>query len=183
MAGRRFFTDTTEHWKRRASLRGPSVHHSEAERFIRKATELLGHRASALPHIRYINPFRHANSAQYRKWVNWPSRRNRGRRRRAPSPSSPTWPHRRSRRAPVRCRSDRIVRRSALIRPGPVDRSRPDRHDERERAANAKSASQTISYKDQQWVGCPVVAATMSVGEGKAWTVLRSVCSASPSCR
>jgi hypothetical protein len=66
MAGRRFFTDTTEHWKRRASLRGPSVHHSEAERFIRKATELLGHRASALPHIRYINPFRHANSAQYR---------------------------------------------------------------------------------------------------------------------
>jgi hypothetical protein len=58
VAGRRFFTDTTEHWKRRASLRGPSVHHSEAERFIRKATELLGHRASALPHIRYINPFR-----------------------------------------------------------------------------------------------------------------------------
>jgi hypothetical protein len=89
VAGRRLFTDTTEHWKRRASLRGPSVHHSEAERFIRKATELLGHRASALPHIRYINPFRHANSAQYRKWVNWPSRRNRGRRRRAPSPLPP----------------------------------------------------------------------------------------------
>jgi hypothetical protein len=28
--------------------------------------ELLGHRASVSPHVRYINPFRHANSAQYR---------------------------------------------------------------------------------------------------------------------
>jgi hypothetical protein len=27
VAGRHLFTDTTEHWKRRASLRGPSVHH------------------------------------------------------------------------------------------------------------------------------------------------------------
>ena len=40
--------------------------------------------------------------------------------------------------------------------PGPVDCSRPDRHDERERAG-PKSAvmAVSISYKDQQWVGRP----------------------------
>jgi hypothetical protein len=183
VAGRRFFIDTTEHWKRRASLRGPSVHHSEAARFIRKATGTVGSSSFCLATCSLHQSVSSRQFSSVPKWVNWPSRRNRGRRRRAPSPPSPTWPHRRSRRAPVRCRSDRIVRRSALIRLGPVDHSRPDRHDERERAANAKSASQTISYKDQQWVGRPVVAATMSVGEGNAWTVLRSVCSASPSCR
>jgi hypothetical protein len=41
----------------------------------------------------------------------------------------------------------------------------------------------TISYTEQLCVGRPVVAATMAVRRGMHWTVLRSVCSASPSCR
>jgi hypothetical protein len=49
VAGRHLFTDTTEHWNRRASLRGASVHHSEAERFIRKAKGTV--RSSSFSHM------------------------------------------------------------------------------------------------------------------------------------
>jgi hypothetical protein len=64
-ASRSFFTDTTEQrWKRRVFLHGPSrVHHSDAERFIRKATGTAGSSSFGIADI-FVTTIRCRNEHQ-----------------------------------------------------------------------------------------------------------------------